>query len=614
MVRFFYCLVGICLGYASTAQNPGHENLSSKIINELKRSRCIVNDINGKAVKDGNVVMQRNWSGNVCKSSLLNKTQKPIRLSNIILFEITGSYLNKDFPIYGEGFQMLHQVAGTLGKPEDIGEYADISHYKINGIDDRPTAYGLFTMMLSKSDHLLLGFSSCRKFIGRISFSVDRITISIDPEGLVLQPGALIQLEDFVALKGNDGNLVLSDFSGLILKNHPAVRRSAIPTGWCSWYCYGPDVNDSIIQVNLDGFSKTLPELKYIQIDDGYQPFMGDWLEDNPAYGSITKTINEIRARGFEPAIWIAPFIAEKASKLFRSHPGWFVKDVNGQPLNSADIGFGGWRNGPWYALDGTNPEAQEYFKKVIKTMREQWGVNYFKLDANYWGAIHNGYHYDKTATRIEAYRRGMQAILEACDSNTVVLGCNAPIWPSLGLVTAMRTSNDINRDWNSFKNTGKENLLRSWQNGKLWTSDPDCLLLADNTALPTDKKIPFNEWVFHATVLHATGGMVLSGDKFDNLGTVQFEMIKKMIHPTGKGAKFSDSKMQTGFTDVGDKQYYYFFNWGDTELTNLTIKLKAGSSLVDYWSGKDIGIYNSEYTVPILKPHSAILMIGSPK
>lgn len=227
--------------------------------------------------------------------------------------------------------------------------------------------------------------------------------------------------------------------------------------------------------------------------------------------------------------------------------------------LNSAGVGFGGWRNGPWYVLDGTNPGAQGYLKKVVKTMREKWGVNYFKMDANYWGAIHQGFHYDKTATRIEAYRRGMKAILEASDGNTVLLGCNAPIWPSLGLVTAMRTSNDISRDWNSFKFTARENLLRCWQNGKLWISDPDCLLLVPNDLFTGNNKIPKNEWIFHATALHATGGMILSGDKFDNLQPEQFEMIKKMMHPTGKGAQFFDSKMETGFTELGSKQYYYF-------------------------------------------------------
>jgi hypothetical protein len=75
--------------------------------------------------------------------------------------------------------------------------------------------------------------------------------------------------------------------------------------------------------------------------------------------------------------------------------------------------------------------------------MREEWGVHCFKLDANYRGAIQEDVHFVENASRIEACRHGMEAILSGCDENTVVLGCNAPIWPSFGLVTAQHTSGD---------------------------------------------------------------------------------------------------------------------------------------------------------------------------
>ena len=40
--------------------------------------------------------------------------------------------------------------------------------------------------------------------------------------------------------------------------------------------------------------------------------------------------------------------------------------------------------------------------------MRQGWGVTYFKLDANFWGAMHGGRFHDPKATRIDAYRRGL--------------------------------------------------------------------------------------------------------------------------------------------------------------------------------------------------------------
>ena len=65
----------------------------------------------------------------------------------------------------------------------------------------------------------------------------------------------------------------------------------------------------------------------------------------------------------------------------------------------------------PWYALDGTHPEVQRHFETLFRTMRRGWGCTYFKLDANFWGAIQGGRFHDPRATRIEAYRRGMRAI-----------------------------------------------------------------------------------------------------------------------------------------------------------------------------------------------------------
>jgi alpha-galactosidase len=207
---------------------------------------------------------------------------------------------------------------------------------------------------------------------------------------------------------------------------------------------------------------------------------MGDWLDSGKAFGGdVRGVLKEIRTRGFEPAIWVAPFIASEQSRLFREHPDWFVKDDVGLPLRSDRVGFGGWRLGPWYALDGTNPEAQDWLTKLFRTLRQEWGCTYFKLDATYWGTLPQGHRHDPNATRIEAYRRGMEAIRKGA-GDALIMGCNHPIWPSLGLVHASRSSLDIERSWKSFTSIGRENLLRGWQNGRLWWNDPDCVVLHD--------------------------------------------------------------------------------------------------------------------------------------
>jgi alpha-galactosidase len=372
------------------------------------------------------------------------------------------------------------------------------------------------------------------------------------------------------------------------------------------------EVTDQIIRDNLDIFREKVPELKYIQLDDGYQPFFGDWFDPNPEYGDVKQTIDDIREKGFEPAIWVAPFIAQKDSRVLREHPDWFIKNEQGEPLDSSTVSFGGWRYGPWYALDGTNPEVKAHFEKIFRRMREEWGVNYFKLDANYWGALQGGSHYQKNATRIEAYRQGMEAVLSGCDEETVVLGCNAPIWPSFGLVTAMRTSGDIRRQWRNFKSLAQQNLSRCWQNGKLWDSDPDCIVLTTDSPWNVKGNVTENEWMFHATSIHAVGGFILSGDKAELLNEKELSILKKLLEPTGQGARFLNTKLETGITDLGDVQYYYFFNWSDAETKDFTVPLVTRSRLTDYWTDEYIGIQEGSLTIEGLQPRSARLIMAT--
>ena len=41
--------------------------------------------------------------------------------------------------------------------------------------------------------------------------------------------------------------------------------------------------------------------------------------------------LREIKTRGREPAIWVAPFVASPDSKILREHPEWFVKGDDGK-------------------------------------------------------------------------------------------------------------------------------------------------------------------------------------------------------------------------------------------------------------------------------------------
>ena len=155
--------------------------------------------------------------------------------------------------------------------------------------------------------------------------------------------------------------------------------------------------------------------------------------------------------------------------------------------------------------------------------MRKDWGCTYFKLDANFWGAMHGGNFHDPKATRIEAYRRGMRAILSGA-GDSFILGCNHPMWPSFGLIHGSRSSADIKRAWATFEHVARQNLSRNWQNGKLWWNDPDAVVLTGN--------LPDDEFPFHATAVYASGGMVLSSDDLTKIAPDRLAMLRKLLPP----------------------------------------------------------------------------------
>ena len=570
----------------------------------MDASRTAVIGVDGRVVERVDLV--REWNGPLCRARLTNRSGRAVSIKEIVLLDVELS-MPASTALYGEGFQMLSQTGGTLGAPLDYSQYTDAKHYRIPEEAGARAFFGLVMLTPPGKETSLLAFTSCNRFSGRFRLvrgspeglryeiggaanvaqafrpagAAHRLAAVIDCEGLSLNPGETWPLEELMVTSGSDRAALLAAVGDRVAVHHPRLRLgpervSAPPTGWCSWYCFGPRVTAQQVLDNLDVIARSFPGLKYVQIDDGYQSAMGDWLDTGTAFGGNVRTVLEqIRRRGFAPAIWVAPFVAEEHSTVFQQHREWFIQDSGGAPLRSDRVTFGGWRRGPWYALDGTHPEVRNHFETLFRTMREEWGCTYFKLDANFWGAMHGGRFHDPRATRIDAYRRGMQAILRGA-GDAFLLGCNHPLWPSAGLVHGSRSSNDIKRTWDRVMTTARQNLSRNWQNGRLWWNDPDAVVLAGEL---TDA-----ECQFHATAIYASGGMVLSGDDLTMIPPARAQMLRKLLPPTGVAATFEDHTLQLGTVQLPGARMLCLFNW-DSAASTRSVRIDPGSTVVDYWT-----------------------------
>src|ERR1051325_309037 len=185
---------------------------------------------------DDRVKVQRRWEGPVCHSRIVNQGTKPVRIKEVLLFELSLSFAATT-RLYGEGFQMLSQTGGTLGQPAALGNYTDAKHYKL------PDAfYGMMTLSPSPREHHLYAFTSCQRFIGQFYLNYPKLQIVVDTENLELRPGETWQLEPYIYLTGNNRERLLDELASHLTKNHPRLRFPAPPAGWCSWYCFGPRV------------------------------------------------------------------------------------------------------------------------------------------------------------------------------------------------------------------------------------------------------------------------------------------------------------------------------------------------------------------------------------
>jgi alpha-galactosidase len=288
---------------------------------------------------------------------------------------------------------------------------------------------------------------------------------------------------------------------------------------WCSWYRYWDKVTDEQVLDDLGRFEPAGIDVRIVQIDDGYQAEIGDWLEPRPGFGDLAALVRRITDTGRHSGVWTAPFLAGHRSRLWRQHPDWFLAGV--------DAGYG-WEQ-DLAALDLTHPGALDHLATVFRGFRDM-GLSVYKLDFLYAGAL-PGPH-ARPMSPIEAYRQGLRAIRDAVGPDAVLLGCGAPIFPSLGLVDVMRVSPDTavrlehpsgDRSLPSSRNALDTGMAREWQHGRFWINDPDCLLAMDRM----EGRERWAGWI------ERSAGLRTSSDAIMELDTWGLETTRRLLRPS---------------------------------------------------------------------------------
>lgn len=254
--------------------------------------------------------------------------------------------------------------------------------------------------------------------------------------------------------------------------------------GYTSWYRHYQNISDTIIREDLAGLLTQKYQANVFQIDDGYQTAVGDWLSvDEQKFPDGMQIVAEkIKEHDILPGIWMAPFVCEQKSNLYRDHKDWLVTDENGYYVK----GGSNWSG--FFALDIYNEEFRAHLREVFRTVTQDWGYKLLKLDFLYAACIVP--RWDKTRGQVMA---DAMSFLREIAGDAFILGCGVPLAAAFGRVDYCRIGCDVCPDWDdkphrrlahrervSTKYTVLDTVFRRQLNGRVFLSDPDVFMLRE--------------------------------------------------------------------------------------------------------------------------------------
>lgn len=504
---------------------------------------------------------------------------------------------------------------------------------------------------LSTRTCLLAGFISAREQLCQVRLDGRRRCLEAFSwaDGVPLEPGATVRSERLLVDLAGPPLESLGRYGDALGREMGARVPDRTTSGWCSWYRFFTTVREEDVLSNLRFLVEHRDELpvEYVQLDDGYQTGIGDWESINEKFPHGLRWLaDRIHEAGFKAGLWFAPFTVGANSALLRDHPEWLIKDDEGGPVQAIH----NWDQA-CYGLDCTHPEVQAWLERLFRTVAEEWGFDFVKVDFVYSAAL-KGRRHDPNVTRAQAYRRGLEIIRRAVGER-FVLGCGAPIAPSVGLVDGMRIGPDVAIWWrvppgvpspagrqararrqdrqgrpaSSFpaaENALRNILTRFWCHRRLWLNDPDCFLARDEVAtlavggreMPTTL-LTLDEVRTLATAIALSGGIVLDSDNLPAMSPERVAIVSLLLPPWGESAvplDLFETGMPSLFQLAVERPWeswtlFGVFNWED-EPSTLRAPLPAGRLHVfDLWSGKYAGIRSGEAVFPNVPAHGCKLL-----
>lgn len=423
-----------------------------------------------------------------------------------------------------EKMNSLSKLATPLLNKYQFDKYGDYSFkkYATRKGDFHGYTYGYIRLNKQFS---FIGSLSEKNGFTIINTSAKQNTITIEKECKNLSINSAYEAFNLIVLEGNESFVFDTYF-----KTMKISKPQALPmTGWTSWYNYYQNINEELMLKNLNALKDKHKNIDIFQIDDGYQTFVGDWLDIDYAKfpRGMEYVAQNIHKKGYKAGIWLAPFVCETNSRIFRDHQDWILRDANNQFV----LAGSNWSR--FYALNLELSEVRNYIKHVFFTVLNDWGYDLVKLDFLYAVCLIPS----KYKTRGQIMCEAMEFIRE-CVGDKLILGCGVPLGPTFGIVDYCRIGCDVGLDWDdkpfmrllhrervSTLNAIGNSISRRQLNGRAFINDPDVFFLReDNIKLTQTQKetVAFVNKIF--------GSLIFTSDDITKYSSAQNELFDTIM------------------------------------------------------------------------------------
>lgn len=522
-----------------------------------------------------------------------------------------GFTVNRSFRLTVGGFLPMHVCSAVFNAPFVVG--------RVHNFEMGSRSYGMSFMKNQKekgSQYMgfkgtyngrggyfgAVGFTTFERYFGEVTLHENgEFQAYANLDDYEICGGDRLQTDKFVIFLQRGNSDVLSLYGKQIAKEN-GRRESPLPTGWCSWYYYGPNISEQIIRENTQYAKDYALPIKYIQIDDGWQKCYGDWVENDRFAGGMKALADDIRAAGFTPGIWVAPWLFAADSDTFKQHPDWFIKNKNGDFHPNRLIDF---------SVQG----ARDWLYDLAHKLSVEWGYRYIKIDLVSWRLAVKDYK-KKGFNAVKNFREGLKIMRSAVTDDTVFLTCTSPLGASAGLAEGARISWDIFERWESLKDVAKL-VFRRYYIKEYINTDPDCLMVRkehqhDDEAFRVCVRNDVEIKTFINFMSAASGALMLS-DKFALLDEADIEKIRTLfpINPTPAVPLDLYEREIPAVLSYGKRSgmdMYALFNWANTE-DILSVSFEKGKYVRGYYGG-DYGRMK-EFSLTLAPHDSEIIYVA---